>query len=86
MALSTAQPSSSAPSRLPVVPSMPENTAAISVRNLDRETYDQFRRGAAARGITQAEYLRRLVALQNQCRMEHADGILNTVGLNPITA
>ena len=33
------------------------------IRNLDADTQQRLRTGAAARGITQAEYLRRLLSL-----------------------
>lgn len=37
--------------------------ARLSIRGLDPETYHTFRTAAAGRGLTQAEYLRRLVNL-----------------------
>lgn len=70
---------------------MPDLTPQLTVRNLDRETYDQFRRGAAARGITQAEYLRRLVELHASCRngdpyTGDRRSLLADAGLDTITA
>jgi hypothetical protein len=40
-------------------------TTALSVRELDPDVASRFRSGARARGITQAEYLNRLLDLHD---------------------
>lgn len=71
----------------------------LHIRNLEPETVELFRgnlrrKGARARGIPQAEYLRRLVELHSRLMLnadvpggtsqEHLH--LRAVGLEPVTA
>lgn len=58
------------------------------IRNLDPDTQQRLRTGAAALGMTQAEYLRRLMLLP-ALAAEHprwsADRLLSAVGLATVT-
>lgn len=57
------------------------------IRNLDPDTQQRLRTGAAARGMTQAEYLRRLMLLPSLA-LAHprwsAERLLSAVGLVPV--
>lgn len=57
----------------------------LAIRKLDPATLERFRRGAAARGITQAEYLERLLTL-HEFEMAMANRELPAMGLEPVTA
>ena len=59
------------------------------IRNLDPDTQQRLRTGAAARGITQAEYLRRLMEIPSLA-LAHprwsAERLLSAAGLVPVIA
>jgi hypothetical protein len=64
----------------------------IAIRKVEPAVLAQFRAGAAARGITQAEYLARLVELHERMReavaldsMPLPLTILQDTGLAPVT-
>ena len=61
-------------------------TVQLTIRKLDAGTYDIFRIGAKARGLTQAEYLAALLELHHELMDAPANGILEALGLQQVTA
>lgn len=67
----------------------------LQIRGLSSEAYDRFRRGAAARNMTQSRYLeqllelhREILAMSTEHAYEHTDKLtlmLFDLGLQPVT-
>ena len=72
---------------------VPKKTYTIlNIRQLDPYVADNFRRGALSRQLTQAEYLKQLVALHIAVRVradagdDAAKELLASIGLETVTA
>ena len=67
-------------------------STTLNIRQLDSCTADNFRRGALARQLTQAQYLEQLVALHIAVRVradagdDTAKELLANIGLETVTA